>query len=194
MSQPVTNLLINGLNPVSVGGTGTAIKYFPIVPGASIGVASTKNGYLYVSGNGSANGQQLSVRASGNLNVGAGAVSSPLVTVGLYPVTFVGTVGTIVSTAIISQQSTTAMEPTQAAIPWALNVNLIGDTLSGLVQAIGGAIAIDGTAGTFSTGLVTGLTAINFSNPIPYGVVVGVTFSQSESGNNANMYQFEIQS
>jgi hypothetical protein len=55
-------------------------------------------------------------------------------------------------------------------------------------------ILIDGTAGSTSgsVGLVTGLTGINFSNPVPYGLVVGVTFSVSDASAAANMYQFSV--
>lgn len=191
MSNVVNNLLINGASGVTVGGTGTAIKYFPTVPGASIGVNSTSNGYLRVPGNNAANGQRLSVRAGGNFEVGAGG-TCPTVTLALYPVTFVGTVGTIGATAIVSYAST-LQNLTGTNYPFALNAELCGDSGSGLVQILSGQILVDGTNTAATPGLVTGLTAINFANSIPFGVVMAVTFSVSESGNSATLFQFDLQ-
>lgn len=206
MAQPVTNLLCNGGNPVIVGGTGTAIKYFPMVPGASIGVASVKNGFLFVPGNGEANAQRISIRAGGNFTIGNNAPSaSPAVTIALYPVTFTNgnpadsnpsalgltSTASIKATAIISQTFAAASD-LAGFYPWALTVDLQGDTLSGLVQASGGNIAIDGVSGTFTAGLASGLTSINFSSAAPFGLVVGVTFSVSDANALANMYQFDL--
>jgi hypothetical protein len=209
MAQPITNLLINGANPVTVGGTGTAIKYFPAVPGASIGVASLKNGILFVPGNGEGNSQRMAVRACGNFTIGTPGVgvASPAVTVALYPVTFPNSAAVansnpsaqaLTSTAVIGStpivtQTFAAASDAGGYYPWALTVDLQGDTLSGLVQQVAGNIVIDGTAGTFTPGLVTGLTGINFSNPVPYGLVVGVTFSVSDAQALSNMYQFDLQ-
>jgi len=209
MAQPITNLLINGANPVSVGGTGTAIKYFPAVPGASIGVASPKNGILFIPGNGEANSQRMSVRSAGNFTIGTPGVgvASPAVTIALYPVTFpnqsaavansnpssgLTSTAVIGSTAIISQTFAAASD-IAGYYPWTFSVELQGDTLSGLVQGVTGNISIDGIAGTYTPALVTGLTLINFSNPAPFGLVVGVTFSVSDPQALANMYQFDLQ-
>jgi hypothetical protein len=205
--MPITNLLINGANPVNVGGTGTTLKIFPYVPGASIGVASTKNGYLYVPGNGEANAQRMSVRANGNFTIG-GDTSSPNFTLGLYAATFVGNVATLVATPIFSQTFTGSGEggATGTYYPWSLTADIVGDGLvaqqgqasqanfigSGLVQLVSGSSCIDGTFASATAGLVTGLTSINFNAAIPFGLAVGVTFSQSGSGNSANMYQFDL--
>lgn len=205
MAEVKTNLLINGVNPVTVGGAGTSIKFFPMAPGASIGVASVKNGFLFVPGNGEANAQKLSIRASGNLTIGTPSGASPAVTIALYPVTFtngnpadsnpsaIGLTSTasIKATAIVSQTFAAASD-LAGFYPWQLSVDLVGDSLSGLVQQVRGDIDIDGVAGTFTAGLVTGLSSINFSNPAPFGLVVGVTFSVSDNNAAANMYQFDL--
>jgi len=208
MAQPVTNLLINGINPVSVGGTGTTLKIFPFVPGASISVPSVKNGYLYIPGNAESNNQRLSVRANGNFQIG-GDTSSPAFTLGLYAATFVGTVGTLISTPIYSQTFAGSGEggtPGVNYYPWSLAADLCGDGLvaqqgqasqpqffgSGLVQLLSASSVIDGTGATGTAGLVSGLTGINMNAAIPFGLAIGVTFSVSGSGNVANMYQFDI--
>lgn len=195
MAEVIANLLLNGLNPVTVGGTGTAIKYFPNVPGASIGVASTKNGYLYCPGVGKANAQRLTVRASGNFTIGTpgGGVASPAVTVGLYPVTFSGNTpaGTPTIGSAIVSQILAAANDSFGYYPFALDVDLQGDNLSGIVQSLAGNIVIDGTAGSFSTAAI--LSSVNMLAPVPFAFVVGVTFSVSDSLASANLYQFDLQ-
>lgn len=212
MAQPVTNLLINGLNPSSVGGTGTTIKYFPFQPGVSIGVASSKApsgaGVLFAPGNGEANGQRMSIRASGNLTI-SGDTSSPNITLGLYPVTYVGTVGTIGATAILSQTLTASgtTEPF-AVLPWALSADIVADGLvaqpfqaggpfgnggSGIAMLVAGFSQIDVTASGQVSGIViAGLSNVNMNAAIPFGLCVGITFSQSSAANAANMYQFDL--
>lgn len=205
MASTIKNTLINGINPVTVGGTGITIKYFPAAPGASIGVASLKNGILFVPDNGEANGQRITIKAGGNYLIGVDAPSaSPSCTIGLYPVTFANATAvansnpasTLASTAVIG--ATAIVSQTQTlnivgAAPWALQVDLLGDSTSGLVQLCSGSIVMDGTAGTVTAGLVSGLSGINFSSVAPYGLVVGVTFSVSDAQASANMYQFYLE-
>ena len=214
--MPIANLLINGLSPVVVGGTGVSLKLFPSVPnapafpivagGAPTSIAA-KNGYVFVPGNGAANAQRLSVRASGNFTVG-GDVASPAFTIGLYAATFVGSVGTVISTPILSA---TAAGSTDTGgfttyYPWSLNADLIADGVtaqgnqlvnsavpgSGLATLISGSVQIDGANTNATAGLISGLTGINMGASIPFGLVVGVTYGSSGSGNLAAMYQFDI--
>jgi hypothetical protein len=203
MANVITNLLANGVTGSVVGGSGTAIKYFPSIPGSSIGVVSTNNGYLLLPGSNSVNGQRLAVRATGNFAVGDLTGPCPAVTIGLYPVTFTGGLSTasIGSTAIISAVSTTQAN-ISAVYPWALTVDLAGDSASGLVQTLSGAIVIDGVSTSATAGLTSGLTKINFApgttlpasgQVAPFGLVVGVTFSVSDTGNTATMFQFDLQ-
>lgn len=176
---------------------------FPQLPGASIGVASTKNGYLYCPDNNEANNQRLFVHASGNLTIGAVSTTSPAVTVALYPVTFAGNVpagaptvgGQTVApytgaTAIISQTLAAAGD-TGVSYPWSLEVVLTGDNTGGLLQAYNGAIAINGVAGSFSASVP--LSSINMAAPVPFALVVGVTFSVSDANASASMYQFYME-
>ena len=177
------------------------IKYFPFVPGSSIGVNSSNNGYLLIPAGNIVNGQRLSIRATGNFAVGDLTGPCPTVTIGLYPVTFTGGLSTasIGSTAIVSAVSTTQAN-INAVYPWALIVDMAGDSASGLVQTLSGAIVIDGVNTSATAGLTTGLTKINFApgttlpasgQVAPFGLVVGVTFSVSEAGNTATLYQFD---
>lgn len=190
MSTIVANGLLTGVSGVTVGGTGTTAKTFPTVPGPSIGVASTNPMLLAVPGGSSMNGQRLNIFASGTFAVGPGG-ACPTVTIALLPVTYNGTVGTIGSTAIISA-STTAQTNLNQGYPWSLSVDLVGDTLSGVVQQTGGTLALDGTVTAVTGRLVTGFSNINYNNPAPFGVAVQVTFSVSEPLNTATMYQFCI--
>lgn len=214
MAQPITNLLINGLNPVTIGGTGTAVKVFPYVPGASIGAVSAKNGVLFVPGNGEANAQRLSIRATGNVTV-SGDLTSPAITIGLYPVTFSGALGNltgVVGTTALASAAFTAANDANSISPWAISVDLEADGIaaqlpnspvppqvggSGLGQVLSAAIVMDGVNGTISPAapsLFTGAAgaALNMNAPIPFGLAVGITFSISSSGNSASMFQFDL--
>jgi hypothetical protein len=178
------------------------IKYFPFVPGSSIGVNSSNNGYLLIPAGNIVNGQRISVRGTGNFAVGDLTGPCPSVTIGLYPVTFTGGLSTasIGSTAVLSAVSTTQAN-VNAVYPWAFIVDMEGDTASGLVQTLSGAIVIDGVNTNATAGLTTGLTKINFApgtslppsgQVAPFGLVVGVTFSVSDAGNTATLFQFDI--
>jgi len=51
---------------------------------------------------------------------------------------------------------------------------------------------MDGIAGTVTGGLVTGCTGLNFNNPVPFGFVVGISFSVADLNASANMLQFRV--
>jgi len=206
MADVKRNLLINGANSISVGGSGTAIKYFPFVPGSSIGVSSLKNGYVWIPGNNESNGQRLGVRASGYFQIG-GPIPSPVVTLALYPVTLstafpnmgqpqnaLASSATVGSTAIVSG-STTGSSGEQAFgtnYPWALDAQIVADGSSGLAQLLSGQVILDGNNTPASAGLISGLSGLVMSNPVPFGLVVGVTFSVSNTANSASMLQFDL--
>jgi hypothetical protein len=71
-------------------------------------------------------------------------------------------------------------------------VEFSGDTATGLVHQCNGSIMVDGTSTNLTAGLVSGLSGINFSNPVPFGFIPGVQFSVSEAANLANLYNFEL--
>lgn len=195
MALYAVNLAINGNFPVSVSGIGTSVKYFPAPVGTvppSLSAVAGQNGIIVVPGNNQANGQLFRVRGCGNYTL-SGDATSPLVVLGLYPVTFSSSTipqPTIVTTAVVSQNITPGNQGSE--YPWAFDVELAGDSTSGLVQLLDGFIEVDGVAGTVTQGLVSGLTGINFNNQFPFGFVVGITWSVGGAGNAANMYQFGI--
>ena len=198
---------VNGLNPVSVGGTGTAVKYFPRLLSASasplLGSApstpSSTNpaGMLVVPAQNELNGQEFRVVAVGNYLMGASA-GSETVTVALYAVT--GSLASPVYTAIAS---TGAVTPTPNVDgiqhSWRLSAKVSGDTLSGI---LGGSYeAFDNGVLQNSTpkqtvavsGLDFGVGNVNLGIGVVLGLVVGVTFSVSNAQNAAKMYEFQIQ-
>jgi hypothetical protein len=185
---------VSWASPSVVGGVGTAVKIFPANPGSSIGVQSANPGLLPLPGNNAYNGKQFTVKATGNFQLGPGG-ACPQFSVGLYWYSFTGTVpvsfpfGPIVSaSAVTSFQGNDGV-----SYPWALRAVLAGDNASGLVQLILGSVAIDDTI-TTSSGLPNGLpSGINFAQPIPIAFGIGVSWSVSESGNSANMYEFAIE-
>lgn len=193
--QPVANLLINGANPVTVGGSSTSVQYFPALPGASIGVTSANYGWIAVPGSNRANGQVLSVRAVGNA-IAPNDGTSPTFTVGLYatlnPTILSNSMNLPSSPSIVTlaTQTHAAAGLGIVAFPWQFTATLNADNTSGLLQTVSSAL-IDGTlegptAGTTQSG-------VNMAASIPFALVIGVTFSQSSSANSASMYQFILE-
>jgi hypothetical protein len=196
---------INGASPVTVGGTGTAIKYFANNPGAAgflsgnpavSGIVSSNNlpntpsassnaGGLQVPGFATLNGQVFSARAGGNVFLGqsgAGVTAK----VGMYLSTQlpsqIPTYQTLIELTVTNPAATTYL-------PWFLEMEMQGDTLSGNLQLIkSGALAGVVTTQT----QVAALTGINFSTDPAFTLVVGVTFNTSDPGNKATLYQFEV--
>ena len=193
MAQTIANYSINGANPSTVGGTGTAIKYFPNLPGPSINVANTTPsatnaaGQLLVPGNNQLNGQPFSVIAAGNILAGSGG-GSTTITVAIYANT-----GTVSSPtySTLATGSFAAEVVDNVAYPFYIEAKLQGDTLSGIVMGTQ-FVLIDNVIETVLAHTTTALTGINFATNPPFGLVCGVTFGTSESGNSANLYRFSI--
>ena len=194
MAVTIANYSINGANPSTVGGTGTAIKYFPNLPGPSIGVANTTPsatnaaGQLLVPGNNQLNGQPFSVFAAGNILAGSGG-GSTTITVAIYANT-----GTVSSPtySTLATGSFAAEVVDNVAYPFYIEAKLQGDTLSGIVMGTQ-FVLIDNVIETATAHITTALTGINFATNPPFGLVCGVTFGTSESGNSANLYRFSIE-
>lgn len=197
-SSVIADFQVNGLFPSNVGGTGTAIKYFPRILGSSIGVqsvapsATSAAGQLVVPANGELNGQLFKVKAAGNVLPFTGGGTYNVV---LYANT--GTVATPSYTAIASTGAITLAQTTRSN--WALDVTLVGDTVSG--QVGGNYSATTNNANNKAqVPLDAFLTGVNFNagqsspagNGIAFGLAVGVTFSVSLASNAASLYQFQI--
>lgn len=200
MSWTVNNYSVSGAYPSTVGGSGTTPKAFPNNPGPSIGVAnatpsfssatvmSSGVGQLDVPGSNRMNGKIMHVLAGGNFEVGAGG-ACPSFSLALWANT--GTKTAPVGTKIVAPAAITAQSLDGVFYPWYLDVTLQGGTLSGIVQGSYSG-QVDGTAFSRTT-LDANLSGVNFSTTEPaFGLVLAVTFSVSEPGNSANLYQFEL--
>ena len=183
--------------PAGFTGNPRAVLYFPGGPGSSAGVPAGLNSLSngYISPGPTANGQIIAAKAAGDFTIGipGSGIASPAVTLGLYIATFAGNnVGgavTISATPLVSQILMAAAD-LGGFYPWGLSVDLMGTTNSGLVQAMSGYITIDGVAGTFAASVP--LSNVNMSSPIPFALLVGITFSVADLAAQANMYEFSL--
>lgn len=195
MAQTIFRLNLNGSSPVTVGGTGVSQKVFPFTPGPSIGVAATSTSPYYgvgaipVPGQSVMNGQLMEVKAAGNFEVGSGG-TCPDVTINLLAATSAANLSAGTYTTLATSGSISAQNLTGTFYPWLFDITLQGDSASGIVQGYG-KFLVDNSSVVLNT-LTSNLSSINFASSIPFYIAVGVTFSVSESGNSANMYQFEL--
>ncbi len=185
---------VNGLFPSIVGGLGTPVKYFPRLLGASIGVqsvapsAASAAGQLVVPGNYELNGQWFGVLAAGYILAG-NSDSSTNVEVALY-----AQISTTLTSPIYTKIATTgavAMPYSNTYYSWGLKVQLIGETLSGVVRGLQKSVVGSATWSSEAT-LTANLSSVNFGSATPFGLVVGVTFTQSDAKNSAGLLQFQI--
>ena len=190
MSSVIANLLVNGVSGVTVGGTGTAAKFFPMVPGASIGVASSNVGYIYLPNANQVNGQRLSVRASGIFSVLGAACST--VTLEMVATKNV-TAASPTYTVIASSGSFTTSGDGYAVSQFAFSVDLIADGASGLLSGSQQVIinnALQNTTPKVLSNTITGLTP---STDKWLALAMRVTFGTSDAANTSTMYQFDVQ-
>lgn len=210
---------VNGLSPSTVGGTGTGLFYFPSpptlnvwnsgAPGVNTNVSSNQQGgtptstnytgQLSIPGNSVLNGQKFTVVASGNVLFGAGEAST---TATIKVNANTGSIATPVVTDLLGtsiQLSNQALDGVY--YPWSVQLDFVGDTLSGILQITKSAIVNGTLTGATS---VTSLTGINFggqgaassvgtaagASNFVIGLGVGVQFGASNSANAANLYQF----
>lgn len=196
--QVVTGYLINGSSVVTVGGTGTAIKYFPSVPGPSIGVnrttpsATSSLGQLKALGNNRLNGQKFRVDVSGYVTTGAG-IACPNVTVALYAqtntqtdghnptYTAIATTGAIAAGSLVNE-------------PFNIKFEGEGDSVSGMLQGLQTVLYAGVLRNSTPKAAENLLNNINFNADVPFGLVVGVTFSVSAADNSASLTQFGLSS
>ena len=206
--QTVSNLLLNGNTPVTVGGTGTTAKFFPPQPGPSITNVSTKVGYIFCPGNNAANNQLLHVIACGNVT------PDPTIACPTFQVELVGSTNyTAASPTYTSIFNSTAKNLGQGAgeqfatQPWGIQVWMQVDGTSGIAQ---GEVrfSLDGEvfwlpATNGALGFSNDFTGINMATPAgtvgttgglaPFALAVRVTFGTSGAGNSASMYQFALE-
>jgi hypothetical protein len=189
--ETIANLLINGASPVTVGGTGTTAKFFPAVPGASIGVASTAVGYVYIPGNNAVNGQAMTVNVVGSYTLDATDASSPTVTVELVATTN-PTAASPTYTVICTTGAVSTTGIGVASDSFKISASIFGDNVSGLVSGNYTAIMNGALKNTPPTILTNNLTSIVFSNAVPFALAVRVTFSVTGAKNSSSLYQFSL--
>jgi hypothetical protein len=202
MAQANVSMLVNGLNPVKVGGLGVTTKWFPNVPGASINVAGAGYGMLFLPGSSRLNGTQFVVKAVGNIivpddsvsptvNLSLGAVKNPPIqTNPSAQVAQTGFSPALTITKVVDVQHAAAglgVTP----FPWSLVATLNADTDSGLLQ---GTYSVQIDNGSASTGAITSISGVDMSLDRPLGFIIGVTFSQTSVNNLAKMFQYSIDS
>lgn len=190
------NLQINGSNPVTVGGTGITAKYFPGPSGNfTAGVSTTPSstnatGQLAIKGDNQLNGQQFYITASGDFQVGPFG-ACPSVTIDIQANT-----GTLVSptyTTIATTGAITTQTNLNTAYPWFLQVVVSGTTASGILTGVQyGSVDNTAVAQVALSNTLSGLDFSGTTSKIPgtvFGIVARVTFSVSETGNIARLYQ-----
>lgn len=195
--QTVDNLLINGATPVTVGGLGVTAKYFPQNPGASIGVASSKVGYLKCPGGNSANNQLLHVIANGNV------APDPTIACPTFRIELVATLNaTVASPTYVSIADSGAVAPgaqTGDAVstqPWGLQAWLQVDDTGGVMQGffsyqVGGDLA---SLGDHELSNVFINVDMNPTTGLaPFYLAVRATFGTTAANNTASMYQFALE-
>lgn len=195
MSQVNTNYAINGAFGTTVGGSGTTIKYFPNVPGPSIGVSNTTPsatsaaGQLNVPGANKLNGQLFEVDVVGAVSIAPG-ISCPTVTIDLRANT--GTITSPSYTTIASTGAVTAGNFDNES--FLIKATLAGDTSSGLLQGVFLAMFNGSVVNSTPKALVANLSGLNYATDPVFGLVVGVTFSVTGAANSATLYQFALSS
>jgi len=189
----INDFAVNGLNPSTVGGTGTAVKYFPRLLGSSIGVesvapsATSSNGQLVVNGFSELNAQWFKVSIGGDVLSGV-SDSSVTVEVALYANT--AALGAAPSYTKLATTGALTAPLANTNFAFGLDVDLLGDTASGVVR--GFQRGIFGANNIASASLTNNLSGINMGSQAPFGLVVGVTFGSSDAGNAASLRQFQI--
>jgi hypothetical protein len=205
---------VNGQFPSFVGGTGTAIKYFGRNAAFTAGAtwtnpatpsATNANGALIVPADNKLNGQLLEVVASGAFLPSSAITSSETVKVEVYAVT--GSFSSPVYTLLADVNGGFAPGVDGIWYNFAFDISLQGNNDSGIVGGFYTSIVNNGSGGATQRNnvpLQNSLTGIVFgsssgaSNQVPgalggpFGLVVGVTFSQSDPGNKAKLYEFSI--
>jgi len=209
MSFPIQDWGANGGFPSTVGGTGTSVKYFGRNAAFAAGATWTSpatpsstnaSGLMVVPGDLKLNGQVLEVVASGAFFPSSAISSSETVTVALYAVT-----GTITSPTYTQLASTGAFAPGVDGLwyNFTIRANMQGNNDSGIVGGNYSAVVNNTVANSTPKALDNSLTGISFGqngvvNGVPgalggpFGLVVGVTFSQSDAANKAKLYEFTI--
>lgn len=193
MSQVISNLAVNGYQGVTVGGLGVTAKYFPAAYGASIGVASTKVGYILMPGGQRLNNQIVHVRVAGN------AAPDPTIACPTFKVELVATPNytnasptytTIASIPATAFGVTSGDAPLTQ--PWSIEADIQLDTTAGVLQ--GRYTSVFDNAIPASHGNVALDNALIVAAPTaepPFALAVRVTFGTTAANNTASLFMFD---
>lgn len=196
----IADFQVNGLNPSTVGGVGTAAKYFPRVLGSSIGnfsaapSAASAAGQLTVPAFGELQGQKFKVLLAGDV--------LPFTGGGNFTIELVANTGTVAAPTYAAIASTGAITLASAtAVNWFLEVSLVGSNNAGATPGL-----LSGNFFGSQNNTNIALTAItNPPNGLDFvkgqaapgqggvlGLVARATFSVSLAQNFARLYQFQV--
>ena len=208
---------VNGILPSKVGGTGTAVKYFPRPipgwgnigaggPGAALPAtpsSTNATGAMFLPAQNVYQGQSFNIIASGFYGNDTGDPSA-LVTINLYGVT-----GTLSSPTYTVIATTGALVQFVNFEPWGIEASVVGAS-SGAPNVGGAGILVGNyinlerrTASTTvnTTSLVNVITGLDFNLGNPalqqgavLGFAVGVLFGTSDASNSATLNEFTIES
>ena len=201
--QTVSNLLLNGNTPVTVGGTGTTAKFFPPQPGPSITNISTKVGYIYpAAGQLASNNQLMHVVAVGNV------APDPTIACPTFLVELVAAINYTAASptyTVLCGSGTNALGATLgdavATQPWYTEAILQWDAIGGTVQGRftyqqdndifqNNVKLTNNFINVFPAGTTGSTAAVGTA---PFALAVRVTFGTSGAGNSASMYQFALE-
>ena len=201
MSSPFNNWQVSGQYPSTIGGTGIGRKFFP-APSNQIGVvgvapsATSSAGQLNIEGRNILNGYPFAIKAAGNFEVGSGG-ACPNVLIEVVANT-AGLGATPSFTTLMSSGTITAQNLTGTWYDWFFEGKVVGTTQSGTLTGVYTGV-VDGNLVRDNvlidhnlSGLVFGSSSPATSTDPVFGLLVCVTFSVSETGNSANLYQFEV--
>lgn len=196
MSQVITNYAVSAAYPSTVGGTGTASKYFPAVPGPSIGVARTtpsasnSRGQLNVPGNSRLDGQNFSVDIAGSIFVDP-SIACPTTVITLYAQTnFQNDGHNPLYTSIAASGNLTSSQANSAE-PFMFHVDLTADSRTGVLQGRQ-SVVFSNVIVADNIVITNQINGINMAADVPFGLVLGIAFSVSGAANAAYLTQFAV--
>lgn len=193
----IADFQVNGLFPSSVGGVGTAAKYFPRVLGSSIGnfsaapSAASAAGQLSVQAFGELQGQAFKVVLAGDVLPFTGGTAT---------IDLVANTGTIAAPVYAVIASSGAIAASATAVNWFLEATLVGSNNSGVTPGLlsgyfSGSQNNTNIALTAITNPPSGLDFVKGQAAVQgnvLGLVARVTFAASSATNFARLYQFQV--
>jgi len=203
----IAGYLINSANPVTVGGTGTAAKYFPSTPvqpawlSGAPGVNTSSDshqfgnqpsstsaaGQLVFPGDGKLDGVRSQILVTGTFGSDTGDPS------GTVNIEVVANTGTVASPSYTVLASTSATVPTLAAAEdFGIYLNVFGSSKSGVLNGTYSAMINNVLVNSTPKALNNTLTGLNFAASQPFGLLVRVTFGTSDATNTASLTQFQV--